>query len=71
MKLSSRQRLSLKTSEWGSRATGMGGGDGTLGSAASALAGTDLVLGVLPLGTHFGGPADNTQHGTALLQRPA
>ncbi|MER8811355.1 hypothetical protein NKH65_31895 [Mesorhizobium australicum] len=49
----------------------MGGGDGTLGSAASALAGTDLVLGVLPLGTHFGGPADNTQHGTALLQRPA
>jgi diacylglycerol kinase family enzyme len=33
----------------------VGGGDGTLGTAASALAGTDLVLGVLPLGTlnHF------------------
>ncbi|WP_136619699.1 MULTISPECIES: diacylglycerol/lipid kinase family protein [Mesorhizobium] len=33
----------------------VGGGDGTLGTAASALAGTNLVLGVLPLGTlnHF------------------
>lgn len=33
----------------------VGGGDGTLGSAALALAGTNLVLGVLPLGTlnHF------------------
>ena len=33
----------------------VGGGDGTLGSAASAVAGTDVVLGVLPLGTlnHF------------------
>lgn len=33
----------------------VGGGDGTLGSAASVLAGTDAVLGVLPLGTlnHF------------------
>lgn len=29
----------------------VGGGDGTLGSAASAVAGTDVVLGVLPLGT--------------------
>ncbi|WP_027062415.1 diacylglycerol/lipid kinase family protein [Mesorhizobium loti] len=33
----------------------VGGGDGTLGSAASALAGTKVALGVLPLGTlnHF------------------
>ncbi|WP_244497803.1 diacylglycerol/lipid kinase family protein [Mesorhizobium sp. Root695] len=33
----------------------VGGGDGTLGSAASALAGTNVALGVLPLGTlnHF------------------
>lgn len=33
----------------------VGGGDGSLGSAASALAGTNVALGVLPLGTlnHF------------------
>jgi diacylglycerol kinase family enzyme len=33
----------------------VGGGDGTLGSVASTVAGTDVVLGVLPLGTlnHF------------------
>ncbi|PBB65280.1 hypothetical protein CK228_28870 [Mesorhizobium sp. WSM4312] len=42
------------TSDHGSRLV-VGGGDGTLGTAASALAGTNLVLGVLPLGTlnHF------------------
>jgi diacylglycerol kinase family enzyme len=33
----------------------VGGGDGTIGSAASALAGTQTLLGILPLGTlnHF------------------
>ncbi|MFN2414210.1 MAG: diacylglycerol kinase family protein [Pyrinomonadaceae bacterium] len=39
----------------GARAVVAGGGDGTVGSVAGALAGTDLPLGVLPLGTlnHF------------------
>jgi len=42
----------------------VGGGDGTISAAASALAGTDTLLGILPLGTlnHFardlGIPAD-------------
>ena len=33
----------------------MGGGDGTISAAASALAGTKTLLGILPLGTlnHF------------------
>ena len=33
----------------------VGGGDGTIGSVASIVAGTDIVLGILPLGTlnHF------------------
>ena len=33
----------------------VGGGDGTISAAASALAGTDTILGILPLGTlnHF------------------
>jgi diacylglycerol kinase family enzyme len=39
----------------GARAVVAGGGDGTVGSVAGALAGTDRPLGVLPLGTlnHF------------------
>lgn len=39
----------------GARLIAMGGGDGTLSTAASALAGTETTLGVLPLGTlnHF------------------
>ena len=41
--------------ERGDRLLIVGGGDGTISAAASALAGTDTVLGILPLGTlnHF------------------
>ena len=41
--------------ERGDRLIIVGGGDGTIGAAASALAGTETTLGVLPLGTlnHF------------------
>ncbi|WP_027055262.1 diacylglycerol/lipid kinase family protein [Mesorhizobium erdmanii] len=47
--------VSAKTPGDKSRTLVVGGGDGTLGCAASAVAGTDVVLGVLPLGTlnHF------------------
>src|SRR5215210_6056589 len=39
----------------GARTVVAGGGDGTVGSVAAELAGTDTALGVLPLGTlnHF------------------
>jgi diacylglycerol kinase family enzyme len=39
----------------GEQALAVAGGDGTIGAAASAFAGTDLPLGILPLGTlnHF------------------
>ncbi len=51
------------------------GGDGTVNAAAGAAAGTDLVLGVLPLGTfnHFakdlGIPTDLHEAAAALAER--
>lgn len=56
--------LAREAVESGCAALVAGGGDGTVNTAASALAGTDIPLGVLPLGTlnHFakdlGLPAD-------------
>jgi YegS/Rv2252/BmrU family lipid kinase len=52
----------------------VGGGDGTISAAAGALAGSDTVLGVLPLGTlnHFakdlGIPLDLAQAALAIAQ---
>src|SRR5438034_8696549 len=42
-------------SERGDKLLVVGGGDGTISAAASVLAGTDTMLGILPLGTlnHF------------------
>ena len=46
---------SRSISESGDKLVVVGGGDGTISAAASALAGTDTLLGILPLGTlnHF------------------
>ena len=44
-----------RSSERGDELLVVGGGDGTISAAASALVGTKTVLGILPLGTlnHF------------------
>jgi len=53
----------------------VGGGDGTISAAASALAGTDTLLGILPLGTlnHFardlGIPTDLDQAAKLIAER--
>jgi len=53
----------------------VGGGDGTISAAASALVGTDTLLGVLPLGTlnHFardlGIPSDLTEAARLIASR--
>jgi YegS/Rv2252/BmrU family lipid kinase len=48
-------RLAERAVQSGSRIIVAGGGDGTINAVASVLAGTDKILGVLPLGTlnHF------------------
>lgn len=54
----------------------VGGGDGTLGSVAGELAGTDTALGILPLGTrnHLAGelgiPADLAAAAKLISERP-
>jgi diacylglycerol kinase family enzyme len=54
----------------------VGGGDGTISAAASALAGTDTALGILPLGTlnHFArdlGVPDDLGEAAQLIARGA
>ena len=54
----------------------VGGGDGTISAAASALAGTETLLGILPLGTlnHFARdldiPADLAEAAKLVAERP-
>ncbi len=44
-------RLARQARDGGAKAVFVAGGDGSLSSAANELAGTDVVLGVLPVGT--------------------
>ena len=54
----------------------VGGGDGTISAAAAALAGTDTILGIIPVGTlnHFardlGIPTDIEEAAALIAKRP-
>ena len=60
--------------ERGDKLLVVGGGDGTISAAASALAGTDTLLGILPLGTlnHFArdlGIPEDVEEAVALIAK--